>query len=77
MMVSLSFRAKRLTGKAKRSRWDSNPQSPAPEASALSIRPRDQVAFLMKRSYNVRKKVRCYLNTFVFYIFKDKKNDDS
>ncbi|KAL3523728.1 hypothetical protein ACH5RR_016562 [Cinchona calisaya] len=24
-----------------RSRWDSNPQSPAPEASALSIRPRE------------------------------------
>ena len=27
----------------KRSRWDSNPQSPAPEASALSIRPRDHL----------------------------------
>lgn len=27
--------------KEKRSRWDSNPQSPAPEADALSIRPRD------------------------------------
>ncbi len=29
-----------------RSRWDSNPQSPAPEASALSIRPRD--LFILK-----------------------------
>ena len=29
--------------KLERSRWDSNPQSPAPEASALSIRQRDLV----------------------------------
>jgi hypothetical protein len=30
--------------KIARPRWDSNPQSPAPEASALSIRPRGQAA---------------------------------
>ena len=28
----------------KRPWWDSNPQSPAPEADALSIRPQGQVA---------------------------------
>ena len=31
----------------QRSRWDSNPQSPAPEASALSIRPRDRIMTLL------------------------------
>ena len=45
-----------------RSRWDSNPQSPAPEASALSIRPRDLMmsnAILLLLSFAIP----------VFYIF--------
>lgn len=33
-----------LVVRKKRPWWDSNPQSPAPEADALSIRPQGQVA---------------------------------
>ncbi len=37
---------KRKEKKQKRPWWDSNPQSPAPEADALSIRPQGQTGLL-------------------------------
>ncbi len=63
--MQINAGGKNIRGKGKKKKrpwWDSNPQSPAPEADALSIRPQGQTG-LLKGS------VRVHIN--VDYCFGD------
>ena len=49
-----------------RSRWDSNPQSPAPEASALSIRPRDRIENIL--TYLILFNIQGMINYMMYFM---------